>query len=278
MMETFLARPVSGKMPESAGHHCQGTAQVTHHSVHPRRNVASRFSPIESVPSSPAWASPLSLSHTTPYLSSLYSRDRGPANSIVEEMGRRCRAVLLSFLLFSVLVPESIVRAVTIPPRFDGFPYNYNGTLSDSVVIEAFFDPVCPDSRDAWQPIKRAVAYYAPHVALIVHPFPLPWVFLSLFLLFWEISGQPNIGFRFRLLLVALFCAEVALFFPLDLIYIHIWRIWESVAYLSAIHENFEVFFLEFRSNLMEKTQPFFPSVDINFILLWWKNLTGRQS
>ena len=94
------------------------------------------------------------------------------------EMGRRGHTALLSLLLslvlFSVFEPESIVRAVSIPAKFDGFVYNYTGTGIDSIIIEAFFDPVCPDSRDAWPPLKRAIAYYAPRVSLIVHPFALP--------------------------------------------------------------------------------------------------------
>ncbi|RVX16097.1 hypothetical protein CK203_005555 [Vitis vinifera] len=84
-------------------------------------------------------------------------------------------SLLLSLVLFSVFEPESIVHAVSIPAKFDGFVYNYTGTGIDSIIIEAFFDPVCPDSRDAWPPLKRAIAYYAPRVSLIVHPFALPY-------------------------------------------------------------------------------------------------------
>lgn len=93
-------------------------------------------------------------------------------------MGRRGHAALLSFslslVLFAVFVPASLVRAVLIPPKFDGFVYNATVTGVDSIVIEAFFDPVCPDSRDAWPPLKRAIAYYADRVSLIVHTFSLP--------------------------------------------------------------------------------------------------------
>ncbi|CAA6673521.1 unnamed protein product [Spirodela intermedia] len=42
-------------------------------------------------------------------------------------------------------------------------------------LVEAFFDPICPDSRDAWPPLKRITLEYAPRIFLEVHPFPLPY-------------------------------------------------------------------------------------------------------
>jgi hypothetical protein len=42
-------------------------------------------------------------------------------------------------------------------------------------MIEAFFDPVCPDSRDSWAPLKKALQHYGTNVTLVVHPFPLPY-------------------------------------------------------------------------------------------------------
>lgn len=44
--------------------------------------------------------------------------------------------------------------------------------------MEAFFDPVCPDSRDAWPPLKQALKHYSSNgrsISLIVHPFALPY-------------------------------------------------------------------------------------------------------
>ncbi|CAL5383412.1 unnamed protein product [Camellia sinensis] len=79
-------------------------------------------------------------------------------------------ALLALFFFFA------IVRAqVTIPARLDGFVYK-NGSFSvDSIVIEAFFDPVCPDSRDAWPPLKQILHHYGDRLSLIVHPFALPY-------------------------------------------------------------------------------------------------------
>ncbi|KAL8142102.1 hypothetical protein V2J09_015134 [Rumex salicifolius] len=64
-----------------------------------------------------------------------------------------------------------------IPAKFDGFVYGKSRSQfnPDTVLIEAFFDPVCPDSRDAWPPLKQALAFYGRRVSLTVHPFPLPY-------------------------------------------------------------------------------------------------------
>ncbi|KAL8240077.1 hypothetical protein R6Q59_013432 [Mikania micrantha] len=69
-----------------------------------------------------------------------------------------------------------LVRSQSIIPwRYDGFVYRKEAASTESVLIEAFYDPVCPDSRDSWLPLKRAVDHYATNlVSLIVHTFPLP--------------------------------------------------------------------------------------------------------
>lgn len=68
-----------------------------------------------------------------------------------------------------------VLLASAIPPKYDGFAYgDVPASLTESVVIEAFFDPVCPDSRDAWPPLKKLIQDYSPHISLVVHPFPLP--------------------------------------------------------------------------------------------------------
>ncbi|KAG5542474.1 hypothetical protein RHGRI_022122 [Rhododendron griersonianum] len=92
---------------------------------------------------------------------------------------------LLTFIFFSFVVLDHSGRFVNaqalIPPaRFDGFVYkNRLSTGMDSIIIEAFLDPVCPDSRDSWPPLKRAVDYYGSRVSLVVHPFALPRLCLS---------------------------------------------------------------------------------------------------
>ncbi|KAL8211505.1 hypothetical protein R6Q57_005942 [Mikania cordata] len=70
-----------------------------------------------------------------------------------------------------------LVRSQSIIPwRYDGFVYRKEAASTESVLIEAFYDPVCPDSRDSWPPLKRAVDHYGTNlVSLIVHTFPLPY-------------------------------------------------------------------------------------------------------
>ncbi|OVA00020.1 hypothetical protein BVC80_8593g8 [Macleaya cordata] len=80
-----------------------------------------------------------------------------------------------------IIIPGA--GAALIPPaKFDGFVYkNHRAAHDDSVIIEAFFDPVCPDSRDAWPPLKRALQHYGSRLSLIVHPFALPSVLFFLY-------------------------------------------------------------------------------------------------
>ncbi|CAM0907895.1 unnamed protein product [Alopecurus aequalis] len=65
-----------------------------------------------------------------------------------------------------------------IPARTDGFVWGKapGPAWGGAVVVEAFFDPVCPDSRDAWPQLQKAVDHYgAGRVAVVVHLFPLPY-------------------------------------------------------------------------------------------------------
>ncbi|PUZ71761.1 hypothetical protein GQ55_2G340100 [Panicum hallii var. hallii] len=99
-------------------------------------------------------------------------------------MARPARAPLLRRLLLLAALAAScsyyllVLQAqATTPPRYDGFAYGGGAAAAwkDAVLVEAFLDPLCPDSRDAWQPLKLAVERFAPRVSLIVHPFPLPY-------------------------------------------------------------------------------------------------------
>ncbi|CAA7410753.1 unnamed protein product [Spirodela intermedia] len=68
------------------------------------------------------------------------------------------------------------LAGAAIPARYDGFVYPVGAPVGeDSILVEAFFDPICPDSRDAWPPLKRITLEYAPRIFLEVHPFPLPY-------------------------------------------------------------------------------------------------------
>ncbi|XP_042507199.1 uncharacterized protein LOC122083453 [Macadamia integrifolia] len=82
--------------------------------------------------------------------------------------------ILLS-ALFSVCNLWMIHAQVSIPAKFDGFVYKNSLPHADTIMIEAFFDPVCPDTRDSWPPLKRVVDHYGPRLSLVVHPFSLPY-------------------------------------------------------------------------------------------------------
>jgi hypothetical protein len=88
-------------------------------------------------------------------------------------------STLFLFFFFIILnISSGFVNSQSIipPARFDGFVYkNRLSTDIDSIAIEAFLDPVCPDSRDSWPPLKRAIEYYGSRVSLLVHPFALPY-------------------------------------------------------------------------------------------------------
>ncbi|KAJ4962993.1 hypothetical protein NE237_022932 [Protea cynaroides] len=80
--------------------------------------------------------------------------------------------VILSSLLFICnLSVRTIHMQGSIPARFDGFIYKDDLLHADTIMIEAFFDPICPHCRDAWPPLKRVLEDYGPKLSLFVHPF-----------------------------------------------------------------------------------------------------------
>lgn len=79
----------------------------------------------------------------------------------------------IGFLALLCWVGVSLSQS-SIPAVQDGFWYGEAAEGPGQVLIEAFFDPVCPDSRDSWPPLKKVVEEYASRVRLVVHTFPLP--------------------------------------------------------------------------------------------------------
>ncbi|XP_050215008.1 uncharacterized protein LOC126666090 [Mercurialis annua] len=85
---------------------------------------------------------------------------------------------LVSLLFIVTNVSIWSLDAQIIPPaRYDGFLYgNRHGHgHADTILIEAFFDPVCIDSRDSWPPLKQALQYYGSRTSLVLHLLPLPY-------------------------------------------------------------------------------------------------------
>ncbi|GFP97733.1 hypothetical protein PHJA_001917400 [Phtheirospermum japonicum] len=77
--------------------------------------------------------------------------------------------------LFILCLFSTISGQSSIPTKQDGFWYGKKKAHEGRVLIEAFFDPVCPDSRDSWPPLKKALQKYGSRVSLAVHTFPLPY-------------------------------------------------------------------------------------------------------
>ncbi|KAL1533370.1 hypothetical protein AAHA92_33260 [Salvia divinorum] len=83
---------------------------------------------------------------------------------------KKLKCTSLGFVtLWCLLWP--IVSQPAVP---DGFWYGETAE-EEKVLIEAFFDPVCPDSRDSWPSLKQVVQEFASRVRLVVHTFPLPY-------------------------------------------------------------------------------------------------------
>lgn len=81
----------------------------------------------------------------------------------------------LLLLLLCLSAGPRVHAQFAIPARYDGFALS-GPKSTHPVVIEAFFDLLCPSCRDAW-PVLRAVSHSYPKTAvqIIVHPFPAPF-------------------------------------------------------------------------------------------------------
>lgn len=78
-------------------------------------------------------------------------------------------------VITSVFIFSKVANALLIPEKMDGFLYKNGGPIEDSILIEAFLDPMCPDSRDTWPPLRQTLEHYGSRLSLTVHPFALPY-------------------------------------------------------------------------------------------------------
>ncbi|KAJ4883881.1 Thioredoxin superfamily protein [Raphanus sativus] len=86
--------------------------------------------------------------------------------------------MIRTIFLFLVFFIGTQVNTQLIPPaRPDGFAYQPGRHRAgpDTILIEAFYDPVCPYSRDSWPPLKQALKHYGSRVSLLLHLLPLPY-------------------------------------------------------------------------------------------------------
>ncbi|RAL40409.1 hypothetical protein DM860_006479 [Cuscuta australis] len=84
------------------------------------------------------------------------------------------RAEFVVFGWFLLLVYAARAQ-ISIPAKQIGFWFENRTAGTDSVLIEGFMDPVCPDSRDSWPPLRQALHHYGSRISLAVYPFPLPY-------------------------------------------------------------------------------------------------------
>ncbi|KAG8083839.1 hypothetical protein GUJ93_ZPchr0010g10589 [Zizania palustris] len=104
------------------------------------------------------------------------------------------RILLLGVLSASCSCYFLVLHAqASVPPLYDGFAYGDAATTAwtDSILVKAFLDLLCPNSRDAWQPLRLAVDRYAPCVSLIIHPFPLLELAEMMTDVYGNVSGEP---------------------------------------------------------------------------------------
>ncbi|KAJ1421588.1 Thioredoxin-like fold [Sesbania bispinosa] len=85
------------------------------------------------------------------------------------------RVLILQLVALQVLVFFSAGADYIPPAKLDGFVYKDRSFDFDTILIEAFYDPLCPDSRDSWPPLKHALHHYGSRVSLVVHLLPLPY-------------------------------------------------------------------------------------------------------
>ena len=61
-----------------------------------------------------------------------------------------------------------------IPSRPDGYALG-SGPATAPVVLDAFFDLLCPDSAASWPTVKKVIAAYPEQLYFLLHTFPLPY-------------------------------------------------------------------------------------------------------
>jgi len=82
-------------------------------------------------------------------------------------------SLLLFIISLFFLNSFSLVSGQTpIPTRPDGYGL---GISTAPVVLEAFYDLLCPDSKATWPVIQQVIDHYGRNLYFIFHTFPLPY-------------------------------------------------------------------------------------------------------
>ena len=89
---------------------------------------------------------------------------------------------VLSLLLVLCSLAYLSSAQVPIPQRPDGYALSPDAPATAPVVLEAFFDLLCPDSKSAWPTVKQVLSAYPTQLYFLLHTFPLPyhtWAFIA---------------------------------------------------------------------------------------------------
>lgn len=82
------------------------------------------------------------------------------------------RALALSVVALALFATAS-AQYVPVPKHYDGF---FMGQPTAPIMLEAYFDAMCPDSRASWPTLKEVIAHYGNETLLFgLHVFPLPY-------------------------------------------------------------------------------------------------------
>ena len=76
-------------------------------------------------------------------------------------------------LLFATVCVALATAQVPIPSRPDG--YGVGGPADAHVVVELFFDPLCPGCKAAWPTVLQVIQAYGTQIHVRIHTFPLPY-------------------------------------------------------------------------------------------------------
>ncbi|CAF4763535.1 unnamed protein product, partial [Rotaria sp. Silwood2] len=76
-------------------------------------------------------------------------------------------------VILAVVYTGFISAQVPIPSRPDG--YGVGGPADAHVVVEMFFDPLCPGCKASWPTVLQLIQAYGTRIHVRIHTFPLPY-------------------------------------------------------------------------------------------------------
>jgi len=76
-------------------------------------------------------------------------------------------------IVLAVIYVGFISAQVPIPSYPDG--YGVGGPADAHVVVEMFFDPLCPGCKASWPTVLQVIQAYGKRIHFRIHTFPLPY-------------------------------------------------------------------------------------------------------